>query len=82
MVLSRNQTQGGSFSMTTTNNKLVFHKLIAEIGGSFVDSTIQKYGGDYRCQHFDSKSYINSMIYLNIKGCKSLGEAEGGNIFK
>ena len=75
MVLSRNQTQGGSFFMN--NNKLVFHKLIAEIGGSFIDSTIQKYAGDYRCQHFDTKSHINSMIYLNIRGCKSLREADG-----
>lgn len=62
--------------MFTNNNKLVFHKLIAEIGGSFLDNTIRKYGGDYRCQHFDTKSHINSMIYLNIKDCKSLRTAE------
>lgn len=77
MVLWRNQTQVGSFIMINNNNKLVFHKLIAEIGGSFFDSTIRKYDGDYRCQHFDSRSHINSMLYLNIKGCKSLSEANG-----
>jgi hypothetical protein len=77
MVLSRNQTQGGLFIVNNINNKLVFHKLIAEIGGSFVDSTIRKYSGDYRCQHFDTKSHINSMIYLNIRGCKSLREVDG-----
>lgn len=63
--------------LSTKNNKLVFHKLIAEIGGSFLNNTIRKYAGDYRSQHFDTKSHINSMIYLNIRGCKSLREAEG-----
>lgn len=63
--------------MFNNNDKLVFHRLIEEIGGSFLNHTIQKYAGDYRSQHFDSKSHINSMLYLNIKGCKSLREAEG-----
>lgn len=62
--------------MFKNNNKLVFHKLIAEIGGSFLDRTIRKYGGDYRIQHFDTKSHINSMLYLNIRDCKSLRAAE------
>lgn len=62
--------------MFKNNNKLVFHKLIAEIGGSFIDKTIRKYGGDYRSQHFDTRSNINSMIYVNIKDCKSLRAAE------
>lgn len=63
--------------LSNKNNKLIFHKLIAEIGGSFLEKTIRKYGGDYRCQHFDTRSHINSMIYLNIRGCKSLREVEG-----
>lgn len=63
-------------TITINNNKLVFHKLLEEIGGSFLNSTIKKYDGDYRSQHFDSKSHINSMLYLNIRGCKSLREAE------
>ncbi|GAA0730852.1 IS4 family transposase [Clostridium malenominatum] len=58
------------------NNKLVFHKLIAEIGGNFLAKTIKKYKGDYRSQHFDTRSHINSMLYLNIRGCKSLREAK------
>lgn len=62
--------------MFINNNKLVFHKLISEIGGNYLDKTIQKYGGDYRSQHFDTRSHINSMIYLNIKDCKSLRTAE------
>ncbi|URZ02475.1 IS4 family transposase [Clostridium felsineum] len=63
--------------MFKINSKLVFHKLIEEIGGSFITKTINKYNGDYRSQHFDTRSHINSMIYLNIKGCRSLREAEG-----
>lgn len=62
--------------MFKNNNKLVFHKLIAEIGGSFLDKTIRKYDGDYRSQHFDTRSHINSMLYLNIRDCKSLRAAE------
>jgi len=63
--------------MFNYNNKLVFHKLIAEIGGNFLANTIEKYGGDYRSQHFDTKSHINSMLYLNLKQCNSLREANG-----
>lgn len=57
-----------------TNDKLVFHKLIEGIGGNFLNRTIAKYDGDYRSQHFDSKSHLYSMIYMNIRGCKSLRE--------
>ncbi|EYE88956.1 hypothetical protein Q428_05410 [Fervidicella metallireducens AeB] len=63
--------------LSNKNNKLIFYKLIAENGGSFLEKTIRKYGGDYRCQHFDTRSHINSMIYLNIRGCKSLREVGG-----
>lgn len=76
MEVSSNHSQGGLFMLSNKNNKLVFHKLIAEMGGSFVKHTIKKYNGDYRSQHFDTCSHINSMIYLNIRGCKSLREAE------
>lgn len=55
-----------------TNNKLVFQKLIAEIGGSFLDKVINKYNGDYRSQHFDTKSQLYSLLYMNMRGCKSL----------
>ncbi|MPM68625.1 IS4 family transposase ISDha2 [bioreactor metagenome] len=61
--------------MIQNNNKLVFHSLIAEIGGSFLEKTIQKYKGDYRSQHFNTRSHLNSMLYLNIKDCKSLRAA-------
>lgn len=77
MEVTSNHSQGGFSMLSNKNNKLIFHKLIAEIGGSFLEKTIRKYGGDYRCQHFDTRSHINSMIYLNIRGCKSLREVEG-----
>jgi hypothetical protein len=72
MVLSRNQTQGGFKMVFKNNNKLVFQKLISEIGGSFLNSTIDKYNGDYRSQHFDTKSQLYSLIYMNLRGSKSL----------
>lgn len=34
--------------LSNKNNKLVFYKLIAEIGGNFINHTIKKYNGDYR----------------------------------
>jgi hypothetical protein len=60
--------------MFHNNNKLVFHKLIEVIGGRFLDNTIDKYNGDFRSQHFDTKSHLYSLIYMNIRGCKSLRE--------
>lgn len=77
MEVTSNHSQGGFLMFPNKNNKLIFHKLIAEIGGSFLDKTIKKYDGDYRSQHFHTKSHINSMLYLNIRGCKSLREAKG-----
>ncbi|WP_212904910.1 DUF4372 domain-containing protein, partial [Clostridium polyendosporum] len=62
--------------MFNNNNKLVFHKLIAEIEGTFLNRIIQKYGGDYRSQHFDSKSHLYSLLYSNLKNCKSLREIQ------
>ncbi|WP_212905411.1 DUF4372 domain-containing protein, partial [Clostridium polyendosporum] len=34
------------------------------------------YGGDYRSQHFDSKSHLYSLLYSNLKNCKSLREIQ------
>ncbi|KOA19327.1 hypothetical protein CLHOM_24330 [Clostridium homopropionicum DSM 5847] len=58
------------------NNKLVFHKLIEGIEGNFLNNIIKKYETDYRTQHFDTKSHSFSMLYFNIRGCKSLRELE------
>ncbi|KOA19717.1 hypothetical protein CLHOM_18060 [Clostridium homopropionicum DSM 5847] len=58
------------------NNKLVFHKLIEEIKGSFLNNIIKKHATEYRTQHFDTKSHLFSMLYFNIRGCKSLRELD------
>jgi len=76
MEVMSNHSQGGFKMFSNKNNKLLFDKLIAEIGGNFLNSVIKKYDGDYRTQHFDSKSHLYSLIYFNIKGCKSLRELE------
>lgn len=55
-------TQGGFLSMLNNNNKLVFHKLTTEIGGKFLDNITGKYSGDFRCQHFDTKSHFYSFF--------------------
>lgn len=76
MEVLSNHSQGGFIMFSNKNNKLVFNKLMAEIGGNFLNSVINKYNGDYRIQHFDSKSHLYSLLYFNIKGCKSLRELE------
>lgn len=69
-------TQGGFLFMFNNNNKLVFHKLIVEIGGRFLDNVISKYSGDFRRQNFDKKSHLYSLLYMNIRGYKSLRKLE------
>lgn len=76
MEVTSNHSQGGFIMLSNKNNKLVFNKLIAEIGCNFLNSVINKYNGDYRTQHFDSKSHLYSLLYFNIKGCKSLRELQ------
>lgn len=58
--------------MFKNNNKLVFNKLLSEIGGNFLNSTISKYSGDFRTQHFDTKSHVYSLLYSNFMNCKSI----------
>ncbi len=58
--------------MLQIHGKLVFTKLIKEISGSALKHTIKKYNGNYRTQHFDSKSYLYSFVYFNFNNCKSL----------
>lgn len=62
--------------MINYNNKLVFNKLIAEIEGTFLNRTINKYNGDFRTQHFDTKSQLFSLIYSNLANCKSIRELQ------
>ena len=60
--------------MSNTNNKLVFNKLIAEIQGTFLERVISKYDGNFRSQHFDTKSHLYALLYSNFMNCKSLRE--------
>ena len=62
--------------MLQTHTKLVFTELIGEISGSFLKSTIKKYDGNYRTQHFDTKSHLYSLLYSNFRNCKSLRELQ------
>ena len=62
--------------MSNTNNKLVFNKLIAEIQGTFLERVISKYNGDFRSQHFDTKSHLYALLYSNFMNCKSLRELQ------
>ena len=49
--------------MFNNNNKLVFNKLIEEIQGTFLERVISKYNGDFRSQHFDTKSHLYALLY-------------------
>ena len=62
--------------MSNTNNKLVFNKLIAEIQGTFLERVISKYDGNFRSQHFDTKSHLYALLYSNFMNCKSLRELQ------
>lgn len=62
--------------MFYNNHKLVFNKLIAEIGGSFLQKTISKYNSDFKTHHFDTKSHLYALLYSNFNNCKSLRELQ------
>lgn len=62
--------------MLQTHTKLVFTELIGEISASFLKSTIKKYDGNYRTQHFDTESHLYSLLYSNFRNCKSLRELQ------
>lgn len=62
--------------MLRNNNKLVFNKLLSEIGGNFLNRTISKYNGDFRTQHFDTKSHLYSLLYSNFANCKSIRDLQ------
>ena len=62
--------------MFNNNNKLVFNKLIEEIQGTFLERVISKYDGNFRSQHFDTKSHLYALLYSNFMNCKSLRELQ------
>lgn len=58
--------------MNQYNNKTVFSKLIEVINGNRLNHIINKYNSDHRIQHFDTRSHIFSMLYLQLSNTKSL----------
>ncbi|MBU5425219.1 IS4 family transposase [Tissierella pigra] len=58
--------------MVQYNNKTVFSKLIEVINGNKLNYIINKYNSDYRIQHFNTKSHVFSMLYLQLSNTKSL----------
>lgn len=58
--------------MSLLNNKTIFNKITQVIDGNCINRTIKKYNSDFRSQHFDTRSHIYSMLYLQLSGTKSL----------
>ena len=62
--------------MSRYNDRLVFSKITEVIDGSTINRAVGKYAGDYRTQHFDTRSHMFSLIYFNIKGNSSLRDLQ------
>lgn len=58
--------------MSIFNNKTIFNKITQVIGGNHIDKIVKKYNSDFRSQHFDTRSHIYAMLYLQLSGTKSL----------
>lgn len=62
--------------MSRYNDRLVFSKVTEVINGNILSKYINKYSGDYRTQHFDTRSHFLSMIYFNLKGNTGLRDLQ------
>lgn len=62
--------------MSRYNDRLVFSKITEVIDGKILRNCIKKYAGDYRTQHFDTRSHLFSMIYFNLKGNHGLRDLQ------
>lgn len=60
--------------MSRHNDRTLFSKIIEVINGSSVNRLINNYDADYRTQHFDTLSHINSMAFMQISDAISLRE--------
>lgn len=54
--------------MSRYNDRLVFSKITEVIDGNLLRNCTKKYAGDYRTQHFDTRSHLLAMIYFNLRG--------------
>jgi hypothetical protein len=68
--------QRGYFFMNIINNKTFFEKITQVITGTTVSKVIKKYNSDYRVQHFDTLSHLNSMLFFEFKGLSSLRDLQ------
>lgn len=57
--------------MDIINNKTFFEKITQVITGTALNRLTKKYNSDYRVQHFDTASHLNSMLYFEFKGLNS-----------
>jgi hypothetical protein len=58
------------------NNRLVFSKITEVIDGNVLRDCVKKHAGDYRTQHFDTRSHLLSMIYFNLTGNHGLRDLQ------
>ncbi|OGO78227.1 MAG: hypothetical protein A2Y23_00475 [Clostridiales bacterium GWB2_37_7] len=62
--------------MSRYNDRLVFSKITEVIDGNTLNQSVKKYAGDYRTQHFDTRSHLFSLIYFNLKGNTGLRDLQ------
>jgi Transposase DDE domain/Domain of unknown function (DUF4372) len=62
--------------MSRYNDRLVFSKITEVIDGNLLRNCTKKYAGDYRTQHFDTRSHLLAMIYFNLKGNHGLRDLQ------
>ncbi|MBB6219054.1 hypothetical protein HNQ80_005235 [Anaerosolibacter carboniphilus] len=58
--------------MTQLNNKTVLRKITQVFYGSYFNKIVDKYDGDYKTQHFYTRSHAIAMIYQQFSGTDSL----------
>lgn len=62
--------------MNIINHKTFFEKITQVITGTTVNRITKKYQSDYRVQHFDTLSHLNSMLFFEFKGLNSLRDLQ------
>ena len=72
MVVDQYNQTKEVLSMSIYNDKTIFNKLTHVIDGNFMNGIVKKYNSDFRSQHFDTRSHIYSMLYLQLSETKSL----------
>lgn len=58
--------------MLQPNDKTVLRKITQAIDGKYINQIVGKYKSDFRTQHFDTRSHIFAMLYLQLSKTKTL----------